>query len=98
VFSTEVVPVTMEQISNGEYYSTGGTSFNDVVSHFLELDIPKALVITDGYDSLNKSLKDQLESSNKELHVLLISYSENPETKHLDWAKQVYTHSMGREY
>jgi hypothetical protein len=98
VFSTQIVKVTLDQIRDGEYYSTGGTAFDVVIDHFTKQPLKKALIITDGHDSLSKIYRQRLEDSGQEAYVLLISHSEDPSTTHLDWAKNVYTHTMKRDY
>ena len=49
LFSTEVVPTTIEELDSGRIQTTGGTSGMAVVEHIIEHKIEHAVVFTDGY-------------------------------------------------
>ena len=49
LFSTQVVPTSIEQLQTGKIQSTGGTCGDSVVKHIIENNIENAIIFTDGY-------------------------------------------------
>jgi len=64
-FSNKIVEITREDLMDGNIFSTGGTDFNCVCSHFLEQNAQKALIITDGYGEAEKSLAARVRKEKK---------------------------------
>ena len=59
-FSNKVVETQFEMLLNGRIQTTYGTDFNCIVQSIIEKDFDKAIIITDGYASMNDDLKQQL--------------------------------------
>jgi hypothetical protein len=59
-FSTEVVPVTAQQLAAGKVASSGGTWGAAVTEHLKEIASPAAVIITDGY--VGRVPEDHLEA------------------------------------
>lgn len=90
VFSTELYQTSMQDITTGNYKSTGGTSFEVVLQHFMSTPEKKALMITDGYDNVSTNTKQKLKELGKSIYVLVIgSYSEGVT---LDWATKTFNY------
>lgn len=53
LFSTTLDPIKLDELKSGNVKSTGGTDFNVWVEHLRENKYPVALIISDGYDSIN---------------------------------------------
>lgn len=91
VFSTELYQTSMQEVSEGKYKSTGGTSFQIVLDHFLQSPEKKALMITDGYDSVSKDMGNKLKEQGKQIFVLIIGNYLDP-NNHLDWATKTFNY------
>ena len=59
-FSNQVVETTLEALLDGEIQTTYGTDFDCVAQSILDQGFERAMVITDGYASLSRRLKDEL--------------------------------------
>jgi len=59
-FSNKVVESTFSDLLRGNIQTTYGTDFNCVAKSILERAFDKAIIITDGYASMNDDLKQQL--------------------------------------
>jgi hypothetical protein len=73
VFSTVICPTSIEELIEGKFSSTGGTSFNEVIEHFCNIaPEPRCLIITDGIDHVSAEKKKLLDDSGKEANVLIV--------------------------
>jgi len=59
-FSNKVVETTFETLLKGNIRTTFDTDFNCVAQSILDHGLDKAVIITDGYASMSKELKEQL--------------------------------------
>jgi len=59
-FSNKVVETSFESLLNGDIKTTYGTDFDCIAESILEKGFDKAVIITDGYASLQQELKDKL--------------------------------------
>jgi len=71
VFSTEVRESDVPELLAGNYYSTGGTSFDQVARHINENEYDKAIIITDGFCSFRSSHVALLEAEGFKAITLL---------------------------
>lgn len=71
LFSNTCVETSVEKICKGSIQTTYGTSFDCVAQSILDNNIKKALIFTDGYAYLNRSLRAKLKESSTELMVVL---------------------------
>ena len=71
LFSNKVVEVPFRKLLKGEIQTTGGTDFNCIAESILELNLDKAVVITDGYASMNPALRSQLDTQHVQALVVL---------------------------
>lgn len=68
LFSNGIAEVTVDDLRAGRVRTTGGTDFDCVVEHLLELtDVDQAVLITDGYAKLRPDLAQGLARSGKRL-------------------------------
>lgn len=72
LFSNRVYEIKLDELKEGKVITTGGTDFNCVAKHILYNGFKRALLITDGYGSLNNNLKEMLLKENVEIYVILI--------------------------
>ncbi len=71
-FSTEVCPLSSQDLRVGSLRSTGGTRINPVLEHILAAEIRHALILTDGYVERPRSdLAETLRARAVRLHVVL---------------------------
>jgi len=61
LFSNKVHEIPFNDLLKGEIHTTYGTDFNCIARSILERDFDKAVIITDGYASMNNKLKEELE-------------------------------------
>jgi hypothetical protein len=79
-FSNRVIETDFSDLVNGDVQTTYGTDFNCIARSILENGFEKAVIITDGYASLNKALETQLRSMNLQTLTILFggANSNNP--------------------
>jgi len=70
-FSNEVVEVSMKELARGKVRTTFGTSFDSVARSILEKEYQKAVVITDGYSSINDELQKQMKERGVRILTIL---------------------------
>jgi Putative metallopeptidase domain len=72
-FSTEIVPLPLEQLRNAQLQTTGGTSINCVLEHALAAPrLRRALVLTDGYvGPARAELLAELQERHLRVHTVL---------------------------
>ena len=73
-FSNKVVETSFESLLKGDIKTTYGTDFNCIAQSILERGFDKAVVITDGYASMNAELNQQLKK--QKLMTLTILFDE----------------------
>jgi len=61
-FSNKIVETSFESLLKGNIQTTYGTDFDCIAQSILERNFDKAIVITDGYASMNEELKAQLKA------------------------------------
>jgi hypothetical protein len=72
-FSTEVHPVSREDLAQGRFSSTGGTHIGCVVRHLLDTRVRRAVVITDGaVQSIPTALRERLARAAPQVRVGLL--------------------------
>lgn len=100
-FSTVISEITIDKIKKGEYSSTGGTSFNEVIEHFVEENTSqKCLIITDGYDNVGTEYFEMLQSSKKQMYMLVVGENINKESmekSHSTWCKEIFYKEFTRK-
>lgn len=95
LFSTEIVKTTAGEIRQGKYTTTGGTSFNKVLEHFVEHsgEVSNFLMVTDGHDAVDPGIIEKIHKENKNVYVLLVGAS-RPSKQVIEstqkWAKKVF--------
>jgi hypothetical protein len=76
-FSNKVVETSFESLLKGNIETTFGTDFNCIAQSILERSFEKAVIITDGYASMNDDLKPQLKQHGvKTLTILFAGATE----------------------
>jgi len=76
-FSNKVVETPFESLLRGKIETTLGTDFDCIARSILEHEFEKAVIITDGYASMNDDLKAQLQKRGvKTLTILFDSATE----------------------
>jgi len=73
-FSNKVVETSFETLLKGNIETTYGTDFNCIAKSILEKDFDKAVIITDGYASMDDELKKQLQK--QKLKTLTILFDD----------------------
>jgi hypothetical protein len=71
-FSNEVVETSMRELTRGKIVTTFGTSFDAVARSILEIGYEKAVVITDGFSSIESDNRKQMK--NKGVKILTILF------------------------
>jgi hypothetical protein len=71
-FSNEVVETSMRELTRGRIATTYGTSFDAVAKSILEKAYEKAVVITDGFSSIESELQKQMKQ--KKVKILTILF------------------------
>jgi len=82
-FSDEVVETSMQELTRGRIATTYGTSFDAVANSILDNGYEKAVVITDGYSSIEPELQKQMKG--KGVRILTILFGGASE--HNDFAQ-----------
>jgi hypothetical protein len=72
LFSNQVVEIGFKALQRGQLRSTGGTDFNCIAQSILERKFDKAVIVTDGYASMNPGLQQKL--SERKLKTLTILF------------------------
>jgi len=72
IFSGEVEEMSINQLKKGLVLSTGGTNFDELVSHAITNDFKKILVITDGRGDISKDLINEIKKRRMEIFVVLL--------------------------
>jgi len=68
LFSNQVETIQIDQLKAGKVRTTYGTDFDCVVDHFLEHpELRRAVLFSDGYAGLDRSLHQKLQASNQEI-------------------------------
>jgi uncharacterized protein with von Willebrand factor type A (vWA) domain len=81
-FSNRVAEISFSELMQGKIMTTGGTDFNCVAESILEKGFNKAIVITDGYASLNDDLADKLAQHKAALLTIIVNGKDScPELK-----------------
>lgn len=70
VFSTELHPLSKNDLKAGVVNTTGGTDFDVWVEDMLENNYDKVLVITDGYGNINQNNLEAMRDNRSELYVV----------------------------
>ena len=76
-FSNKVVETSFSELIKGNIQTTYGTDFNCIAKSIIEKGFDKAIIITDGYASMNNNLKQQL--MEHKLSTLTILFDNAPE-------------------
>ena len=74
-FSNLVVETTLESLLAGEVQTTYGTDFDCVAQSILERGFQRAIVITDGYANLSRSLRDELLQRGTQVLTVLFGHA-----------------------
>jgi len=77
LFSNRVVEVPFTSLMQGQLETTGGTDFNCIARSILDRELDKAIVLTDGYASLNQELGKALQSQKTTLLTVLFGGKED---------------------
>ncbi len=70
-FSNAVVEISMRQLARGKVATTFGTSFDSVAKSILENEYQKAVVITDGFSSIEPDLQKQMKQRGVKILTIL---------------------------
>lgn len=70
-FSNEVMEISMQELARGKIKTTYGTSFDSVARSILENEYQKAVVITDGYSSIEPELQKQMKQRTVKVLTIL---------------------------
>jgi len=70
-FSNEVVEISMRELARGKIQTTFGTSFDSVAKSILENEYQKAVVITDGYSSIEPELQKEMKKKGVKILTIL---------------------------
>lgn len=62
-FSNQVVETSFDSLLKGNIKTTYGTDFNCIAKSILDRGFDKAVIITDGYASMNSDLREQLKKT-----------------------------------
>jgi len=63
-FSNQVVETSFDSLLKGNIKTTYGTDFNCIAKSIIDKGFDKAVIITDGYASMNSDLRKQLKNAN----------------------------------
>ncbi len=70
-FSNDVVETSMQKLTTGKIATTYGTSFDAVATSILESEYEKAVVITDGFSSIESELQEQMKRKGVSILTIL---------------------------
>ncbi|MBI5489818.1 MAG: hypothetical protein HY905_20960 [Deltaproteobacteria bacterium] len=73
LFSNVVEPLTMAELAEGVSRTTGGTDFDCVISHALDRDVSRILVVTDGQAGLDPVLRARAAARRLQVFSVLTS-------------------------
>lgn len=80
VFSTELHPITLEELKKGKVKSTGGTCFNTWAKDLAEKpEYKAAVIITDGYGDADQTYLSTIKSNRQMLNVLVVDGGRMPD-------------------
>jgi len=77
VFSNEVVELPFKQLLSGRVKTTYGTDFNCIADSLIERGFDKAVVVTDGYASLDEGKQAELQRRQVRILTVLFSYKKD---------------------
>jgi hypothetical protein len=82
LFSNKVVETPFQMLLSGHVQTTYGTDFNCIAESIIERDYDKAVVITDGYASLENSLQEELRK--RRVRILTILFDGKTECEEFE--------------